>query len=797
MKFYFLFFCVFFSIQSISQTNQIRKFKIIDSLTSQPIMEGKFYITARFDTLVVASINEGVFLVKCGEYLMQHPLLTITSKGYDTLIINIDTFFCLLDSIHLIKLMPIAKVLQTVEVKTPLIKQDIDKITYNVSSDIESKSLNLLELMPKLPFISLSADDNPLLKGKSNFIVLLNGRRTNIFSARNLREALKAIPASTISKIEIITDPPPRYENEGFIGAINIITLRKLGNGYNGSAHLSAGTFISGSNGSFNVRKNRLGVIFEGGVNLEQTPYNSSYSETFGTNFKIIQQGENKINNFSRNGNLLLSYEIDTLNLLTFDLGSASGKLKNLVNDSATANYGSLPSTYLFNLNQQDIEKGLNLNINYQKNFKKAKDRLFTLSYLLNKNKGTNQISNLLAHSQNYNGNNYIQSSKNGQSDNAIQLDYVHPIKNIKIETGAKYIYRDIFNDFSTTVIRPVTGISFLDTLNTDNLKYNLSILGFYNFYLLKFQSFSLRAGFRFESTILSGNYKTGNYKIKQQYNNLLPSLKFQYKTKNSGVYSINFKQQIQRPGVGLLNPLIVKSAPGFNNTGNPNLKPVLINYINLEFSKFKKASTTLGVSYTFSKNTIQSVSTTSNDTLVLTTFENIGQYKRFGIENSTEVPITSKIDFSIDGSLYYVIVNGKDGIEHLSNKGIEGFIYSYLTYRIMKFRLTTNFGFYGPTVNIQTKSNSYFYSSVSGSMQILKNKGTISLRIANPFQKYRSIITRTNTDELTQFSEQKNLFRGFYISFNFRFGKLDKEVKRNKRSLQIDDAASETGKPK
>lgn len=801
MKTVLFIFCVLINLHSNAQKNAFQKCKLIDSLTSQPIMEGKFFITAKSDTITTASINGGFFSMKCEEYFKQLPLLTIISTGYDTLKINIDSSFCFLDSMLIIKLNPAGKMLQAVEVisKVPLIKQDIDKITYNVLADTESKFLNLLELMPKLPFVSLSPEDNPLLKGKSNFIVLLNGRRTSLFSGNNLRDALKAMTASNISKIEIITDPPPRYENVGFTGVINIVTLKKPGDGYNGSVNLSAGTFISGANGSINFRRDKFGAIFEGGINLERTPYNNSYSETSTHNFKIIQQGVNKIKKISNNFNTLFSYEIDSLNLITIDMGSYSSNLKYLVNNFAESKYNNsiLPSTYLFNLNQWEFGRELSLNLNYQKNFKKATDKFFTLSFLLNKNKDNDEISNLLLQSQNFNGTNYLQFSKGGRTNSAIQLDYVHPVKKLKIETGAKYIYRDIFNDFTTTTIHPVSGESYLDPLNSDNLNYSLSIFGLYNSYLLKLKSFSFRAGFRFESTILNGNFKLGNNKIRQQYNNLLPSLRLQYKAEKSGIYSVSYRQQIQRPGIALLNPLIVKSAPSFSNSGNPNLKPVLINYVNIEYSKFGKASTSLVLNYTFSKNTIQSLTSTPGDTLLLTTFENIGQYKRFGIENSTEVPITSKIDFSIDGSLYYVTVESKKNPYYLSNNGIEGFIYSYLTYRIKKYRFTANLGYYGPTVNIQAKSNSYFYSSLAVSMRILKNNGTISLRVANPFEKYRLTNNKINTSELTQFTEQQNLFRGIYTSFNLKFGKLKEEVKRNKKSLQIDDSAVETGKMK
>ncbi len=295
----------------------------------------------------------------------------------------------------------------------------------------------------------------------------------------------------------------------------------------------------------------------------------------------------------------------------------------------------------------------------------------------------------------------------------------------------------------------------------------------------------------------LNGDFNVSNYKINQQYDNLLPSFKVQYQLKNNAVYSLGFTQRIQRPGIGLLSPLVIKTAPGFERTGNPDLKPVLANSISLGFSKFSKASIAVTLNYSFSINTIQSFATTvEEDSLILTSYQNIGKYDRVGMDVNTRFQVTSKIDFSIEGSVNRVFVKNSNPDNKSSNKGVEGFVYSYLNYRGNKgWRYTANAGFYGPTINIQATSNSYFYSSLGVSKQIFKNNGNISFRVANPFQQYRLIQSKINTSDINQLIDRRNAFRAFYVSLYFKFGKLDKEVKRNRRSIQIDDAASETGK--
>lgn len=796
-KWYLTVYLFFIQFYSYSQVNKIANFRVFDSSTMQPIESGKIILSVDQDTIASKTFKNGSFSFSCERHLRNKSILTIISPSYDTLHIKFDSTWCISDTINIIRLKQYFKALQEIVVTSSLIRQDIDKITYNVAGDPDSKSLTLLDFIPRLPFVSLSPDDNPLFKGKSNFIVLLNGRRSSMFLSKTLREALKAISAATISKIEVIIDPPEKYDNEGYIGVVNIITFKNPSNGYNAAFNSSVGTFISGINGSLNFKKNKLGLTFEGGINTESTPYNSIYSETANSNLKIIQKGEKKNTGVPKHSNVLLSYELDSMNLLTLDLGAYTSNLKYLENTSALAKFhnSNSVSTYFFNYNQHKIDDEYSLNLNYQKNFKNKREKILTISYLLNKHKAQNIISNSFEQRLNFDHNNFSQSSTSQQLNEAFQLDYVLPIEKIKIESGAKYIHRTISSSFSSNIFDPITGRSIIDTLNTGILNYNLSILGFYNSYLLKLKSYSFRAGFRIENTRLTGDLEFGRSMFEQQYTSFLPSLKILYKSKQNNIYSIGYKRQIQRPGVSLLNPFISLTAPGFGNSGNPDLKPVLINNINFEFSKFKKISVTLDLSYSFSKNTIQGITTNHGDTLILTTFENIGRYNRFGIENSIEIPFSEKFDISVNGSMYYVNIESKNTFGYLNSNGFEGFVYGYLTYRIKKNRFVVNAGYYGPTVNIQSRSNSYFYSSFGISRQILNSKGNISFRVANPFQAYRNLSMLVNNAELVQYVEQKNLFRGFYLSFNYRFGRLEKDVKRNKRSLQIDDSAKETGK--
>ena len=134
----------------------------------------------------------------------------------------------------------------------PVIKREIDGISYDVTADPESVALNVLDMMRKVPLLSVDASDNIKLKGSGNYKILINGKESALV-AKNPSDVLKAMPATNIERIEVITTPPAKYDAEGLAGIINIITKKNIDQGYN-----------IGINGRYNT-------VWGPGINLNGT----------------------------------------------------------------------------------------------------------------------------------------------------------------------------------------------------------------------------------------------------------------------------------------------------------------------------------------------------------------------------------------------------------------------------------------------------------------------------------------------------------------------------------------------
>ncbi|MDE5571717.1 MAG: TonB-dependent receptor, partial [Prevotella sp.] len=129
-----------------------------------------------------------------------------------------------------------------VKAQRQLIKQDIDRIGYDVQADEEAKTQTVMDMLRKVPMVTVDGEDNIQVKGNSNFKVYKNGRLDPSLT-RNAKQMLKSMPASMVKRIEVITDPGAREDAEGVDAVLNIVMLdgSKLG-GVTGAVNLNYNT---------------------------------------------------------------------------------------------------------------------------------------------------------------------------------------------------------------------------------------------------------------------------------------------------------------------------------------------------------------------------------------------------------------------------------------------------------------------------------------------------------------------------------------------------------------------------
>ncbi|MCR8561837.1 TonB-dependent receptor [Mucilaginibacter sp. BJC16-A38] len=795
--------CCFLSIAALAQTTPKSltvKGTAIDSVTNKPLG----YVTVALqDAATKKSVrggltkDDGTFELKAEQGKAYQ--LTLASVGYRSKVVKVTGRDEEINVGNII-LLPAKNQLKEISITAvrPLVKQEIDRISYDVQADPETKTQNVLDMLRKVPLITVDASDNIQLKGEGNYKILINGKPSSLV-AHNPSDVFKSMPASSIQKIEVITTPPAKYDAEGLAGIINIITNKKIDQGYNGSINMRYNSlFGPGAGLQLTVKQGKLGISnYTGyGDQIKRRGSSRSTRQTYGDSATYLTQASTNVNS----GRYIytsteISYEIDSLNLITAGIDYNNGH-NNGENDQFSQQFNHnnlLNQSYRLSNTSASIYKGVDFGINYQLGFKHNKDRLLTLSYKYSNQPNSSTTTNTITDRFDYAQPGYLQRNDARTQEQTIQADYVHPLKKITIEGGFKAILRNSSSNFGNSNFIDSTQTYVVDPASTNNFKYNQDVYSLYNTYQYNLNNWGVKAGFRVEATDITAHFISEQSDVDRNYSNFVPSISIQRKLKNNSSFTFGFTNRIQRPNIYELNPFIDRTNPKFISTGNPDLKPVLNHTFELNYSKFSKGSFNFGMSYSFSNNAIQSVSRLV-DTVTYTRNENVGSNRNLGFNISMNYPITKKLNLNINTRIAQIWLKGYFDNQLYSNNGLQGNVFGYAGYRITDtWRAGVNAGFSSAYVSLQGKSSSYVFTSVSTSRDILNKKGSIFFNVNNPLTKYRKTNNYTRDPDFYQTSVSEFPFRSFNVGFNYRFGKLKAEIKKNQRGINNDDTKGTT----
>ena len=675
----------------------------------------------------------------------------------------------------------------TINGKKPLIKNKIDGFVYNFQSDPESKSKSLIEMMKKIPYLAVDSNENILFKGNTNFKILMNGKETQLLN-NNAKDVLKSIQANMIQSIEVITNPSSKYDAEGVSGIINIITTKKMSDGYNASVNFGTKFPKLEQNAGFslNIQHKKLGISAYGGGFLKNNPEieYQNYQRT-SSNY-LDQKGRTLSKGNGGYFNLNASYEIDSLNLVNVQLGSNFSNNKSAdILDSYFYNQSLLSENNISANNSNNNGNGFETSVNYQIGFKNDKTQLLTLSYRFN-----NYDYNLTSFSDirnvlNNSSNRIEQNNSNQNSENTFQIDFVKNIKKVSLETGLKAILRK--NNSGYDAIPE-------NVFNSDEFLNKQNIYGAYLSTRFSLLNWNFQTGLRLEGTQTNVNFTSTNTEVDQNYFNLIPNISISKSWKENHSINFGFSQRIKRPGIIRLNPFVNKSNPYFEISGNPYLKSVVNNDLMANYSFNKKINLNIGLSYSFSNKIDLKVSTYDPSTnITKTTYENSSKASRLGLDYYLNYPVNKKLNLSVNGNSAMFFISGK-----VNDVFVENNLFTYYIYLSANYQLENNWNVNSNLevtskmpAGLQNTTNSFVGSSFSVSKSILNNQLSFSATVSNPFNKFRKSITETLDTVFYQNNYVRDYYRSFGINVNYKFGKLKSEVKTTKRKINNNDLSN------
>lgn len=787
-------------------------FKITGHVTDSATNKGAEYATviildkegkSAASLITEASGRFGATVKEAGEYT-----LTVSSIGYRTLEkpIRIEAPETDLGELVLVPGVEMESV--TVSTTKPLIRSDIDKIAYSVEADPEAPVSTALDILRKVPLITVDGEDNVLLQGQSNYKVLLNGKSSSMLS-NNFKEMMRSMPASSIKDIEVITNPSSRYEAEGVGGIINIVTLRKNDVGYSGSVGLSTNSqggyggngYLSGKVGKFTLSTNLYAN------RVKQPGYNlTSYQENRIMGQITESEGGADLKADIYQYQVEASYEVDSLNLLTLSFWGYNQDINmdQYMDSWITDTEGNPLWSYRNRIWNSQKSGGLSGNIDYQRTFMKP-DRTFTLSYKLENNPNDRTTENIIENTVNYTP--YQQRSVNDAVfwEHTFQVDYLDPITaKSTLEVGAKYILRQNESD-PETYRRATSADPWVDDPTQWNkLDYDQHILGAYLGYTYKFNpKASVKVGTRAEATWNDGVFSWYNHESQQNDEtrfdnrqfNLVPYVTLSYAPKPTNRFSLSYTQRLYRPSISILNPYVNTSNPESIYYGNPDLESEVSHSFNLTYGIFGSSHTlNLQANAMLVNNSIEYYTWfEENESFSRSSYFNIGKRRTFGANAYYSYRLGAKLTFNTSLNARYVdISRSGDGA------GNSGWSYNgYVQARVGVWKngaFTGTVQYSSPSVSLQSESSGMFYYGMSFSQRLLKQKLSLSISVTSPFRKYLTYWSEMDSEHFYRRSDQRQLIRNLSFSVNYTFGKMNVQVKRARRGIQNDDLKGGSG---
>jgi hypothetical protein len=598
-----------------------------------------------------------------------------------------------------------------------------------------------------------------------------------------------------------MTNPSSKYDASGNSGIINFKTKKGKNRGFNGTLTVGLTTSIykageatylipkTQNSINFNWRKNKFNFfgnynpnIFRGRNTLELesrfldnnhniTGYNNTTSKfIFGNNNHTLKFGvdyyANKKNVF---GVVLTGFAFSGHPTPTTiaDLTDANRQLENRL-----ASYTTNKIHF----------KNANANVNWKHSFDSSGRELTAdFDYVV-----YNNVSDMLLTTDYYNGSlqrtgtSHLKGHLPADIDiYSFKMDYTHPLKSGRIETGIKVSY--VINDNLVDYSKLMNDKWETDQVRSNHFIYDENINAAYVNYNRQIKKWTIQAGLRLENTVSHGNQVVTNTKFKRDTTNLFPTAFLSYAVNDKNTLTVSYGRRITRPNYQDLNPFIYFLDTLSYRQGNIYLRPQYTNNFELSHAFKSKFITTLN--YNMTNDVIsQVIKPEPNSKIRYLTVDNVAQFQNMGISITTPISFTKWWN----ANLFTNVFNN-----HYT--GIYDTINIDLAYTSFVLNLTNTFnfgkgftgelsGFYRhKTINSLTQMKPIYQIAVGIQKLVLKGKGTVRLNLRDPFQwqKFSGLNKYGLIDG--DFTARPDV-RQATATFTWRFGKTPQQQQQPRR---------------
>ncbi len=596
--------------------------------------------------------EEGVFEmdnIAAGNYY-----LSVSVLGYKTY--KSDTFTLSLNEKKKIRTIELDEEnisLNTVTIagKKPLIQNKADRVVLNIENSILATGNTALDILNKSPGVGNTNGEISLI-GKTNVLILINGKQTYL-SPEQLKNLLTSTQSSSIKSIEIMTNPPAKYDAAGNAGIINIIMKKNQDEGTNVNLNFSNGQGVyRKTNGgiSMNHRNRKLNVFasydYSDNVNfgtIDIDRFTELSGESLFFSSSSFERYRFKAHNFKVGTDINISAK-STLGLIISgnsvrgdsrirsrnDIGTQLQKVDSMVIGSTVGKYPNRYTTYNLNYNVKLDTIGTDLKLSYDYSLSN-KDENFDFG---NRFIDADGIENRAP-------NNFRNLTPQDAVIHVGKADFSRPMnEKSKFDTGLKFSSVETDNVLQFDILQD-DGNYVNDESRSNQFIYKEEIMAAYVNYNTQLGDYTIQAGLRVERTKSNGNSVTDNNEVSRAYTDIFPTLFLKKKINDNNTISASYGRRIDRPNYASLNPFVHFIDVYTFRFGNPFLIPQYTDSYSVGYSINNKYK--FDFNYSNTKDVISNIVLTDPVTNSISqTDANLNRFESYSLNINAPVKITN-----------------------------------------------------------------------------------------------------------------------------------------------------------
>ncbi len=674
----------------------------------------------------------------------------------------------------------------TVTANKAMLNTSIDRKTYDVTKDIMAQSGSASDVLKNIPSVEVDLDGQVTLRGSSDIMILINGRPSPLMGKLRVAEVLQQIPANSIEKIEVITNPSARYKPDGTSGILNIVMKKNTKGGWNGSLTANTGNrdrhnasiLLNYKPGKFNYYGNygirqdsrlRTSDVNRAYYLVNTKSISSYYDENLVAQTRPLTHlatigiiyDPNKENSFGISGNYsnrdLL--KIDVLHKFFYNGShSLTSQYDRLRRDPETEKQKDATAFWEHQFPGEDHSIRFELNVSTAK---EVEDNHYQNAWV--KPTVKNTFDNTLI--------------KQGEDQQQLTIDYSRLLsESSKLEAGysGSFLQQD-FNFFGE-YYDPSTGKFITDNVKTNRFLFNQTIHSLYGTYEKSYEKFSYSLGLRLEESLINGNQVTKDTLIRNEYLKVYPTLHLAYLLKK-GQLQLNYSRRVHRPEGDDINPFPEYQDPYNVRAGNPKLLPEIIHSAEFGYKwQDKGFSFVPSIYYRYKQNGFTQVTHPLNDSVLLTTNQNLSNDQSAGLELIFSAK-GKNITTNLSTNFFYNQINATN-LGYFAKKTIVSFSTNFnstltLTKNTMA-QVSANYR--SARLTPQGENYPNFVLNIGIRQDLFKKKVSLLLAVSDILRSLRekSIL---NTDYLYQTSVRRRDAQIIYLGVSCRIGKPNKKT--------------------